>query len=415
MKVNNSNISVVTKSDLCVGCGICVDICPSHAIIVNIKGGRFVPRTNEGLCKNSKGCHRCMNACPGIGINLLEMSVKRYSEGDVSVHQDVGRFLKCYKGYSKDSEVRQRASSGGLVSQFLIWLLENKKIDGVVLTKFDKNANLKVKSFIATCKEEVLSAMGSKYAPVSFHSVINELKKAEGTKYVVVGLPCHVHGLRKLMEIDKKLNDKIVGIFSLFCSGSQTFNYTEYILKRCGGDVDHLDYLAYRQGNPTGMVAKGTDFEFKKEYHKYNAPLKATFYPRRCLLCVDMFGELADLCFGDIQVEKPNNLNFGIGCVIARDKYWLELLSEAYSSGAISISEISIEALLYKRSMAKIKKTRNASFILMLKKIGYIVPVYDSLYEARVNLRIILKYVVMRTKQFIGRHKKLWFVLPQIK
>lgn len=137
--------------------------------------------------------------------------------------------------------------------------------------------SLKVETIIASTKEDILSAKGSKYSPVSLYGVLKLLKKADGNRYVVVGLPCQVQGIRKLLDVDKKLSNKIIGVFSLFCSGSQTFNYTEYILKQCGGNVDNLEYLAYREGSPTGMVAKGKGFDFFKEYVRYNMPLKGTF------------------------------------------------------------------------------------------------------------------------------------------
>lgn len=41
-------------------------------------------------------------------------------------------------GYSEDFNIRNDSSSGGLVSRFLIWLLENHIIDGAVVTRFDK-------------------------------------------------------------------------------------------------------------------------------------------------------------------------------------------------------------------------------------------------------------------------------------
>lgn len=409
------NITYTVNNSLCTGCGICEGACHSHAISMEVKNGRFVPKVDIGLCKNGKGCHRCYDACAGLGIDLLKQAKGLFDTKETKEHELVGRYLKCYTGYSEDTRLREKAASGGMVSQFLIWLLENRKIDGAVVTRFNKDAPLKVESFIATTKEDILSAKGSKYSPVSLHKVLRAIKKAEGNKYVVVGLPCHIQGLRKLMGIDKRLSEKIVGVFSLFCSGSQTFRYTEYILKQCGGNVEDLDYLAYREGSPSGMVAKGKNFDFFREYKKYNMPLKGTFYPRRCLLCIDMFGELADINFGDIHLEDAKETGTGISAIIARDKKWLNLLQEACTEGAVHLDEISLEKLLYKRSMAKAKKTRNASFVLLLKRMGLKAPLYDSRFQPHLDSKTLLRYFAMRTKQYIGNHRMLWFLLPKIK
>lgn len=407
-----SNITYTTHHDLCTGCGICVESCPRKAINIAIDKAVFRPIVNEVICN---GCERCLKVCAGVGVKLNELSSSVFAEDGIKVDLYIGRYLQCYIGHSNDSHLRELAASGGTISQFLIWLLDNNKIDGALVTRFDKNTPLKVSSFIARSKEDILSSKGSKYSPVSLHEALNELKAADPGQYVVIGLPCHVHGVRKLMAIDKKIREKICGTFSLFCSGSQTYHYTEYILKQYGGNVDDLNYLAYREGTPTGMVARGKGFNFFAEYIKYNVPLKATFYPKRCLLCVDMFGELADVCFGDIHCDDPKEAGLGVNAVIVRNKVWQELINEAMAAGAITLNEITKERMLHKRSMASVKKERNASFVEILKKMHQPVPEYDSKYDSKVDIKICIRYMIIRIKQFVGRHKTMWFLLPKLK
>lgn len=409
---SKKSISYVVSSNICTGCGLCEYVCTKKAISISVVKGTFRPLVNESLCT---GCGRCIKACPGVGAKLNEIASSVFSEYGFKGDTYIGRYLQCYTGHSNDPFFREKAASGGVLSQLLIWLLENNKIDGVLVTRFDKSAPLKVRSFIARTKEEIISAMGSKYAPVSLHEGLSELKTANAGRYVVVGLPCHLHGVRKLMSVDKNIRDKVCGLFSLFCSGSQTFSYTEYILKQYGGNVDDLNYLAYREGSPTGMVAKGNGFNIFAQYRNYNKPLGATFYPKRCLLCVDMFGELADVSFGDIHCDDPNEAGEGIDAVIVRNNEWQDLLKDAESDGAITLNGITVERILYKRTMAPVKKGRNASFVELLKKMHQPVPEYDSKYNAKIEIKIILRYMIMRTKQFIGCHKCLWFLLPKLK
>lgn len=406
------NISTTIDSNLCVGCGLCDSICPKGAISMKVLKSVVSPAIDEDFCIQ---CGICLNACPGIGVNLLQQANVLFHDAEIQEHKYIGRYLKNYIGHSNDANLRSKAASGGALSQFLIWLLETKKIDGALVTRFDKESPLLVKSFIACTKEEIISAKGSKYSPVSLNEGLAELKKTEHSRYVIVGLPCHIQGLRKQMTFDKSLRKKVIGLFSLFCSGTQTFNYTKYILSQCGGNVKDLQYLAYREGSPSGMVAKGTNFDFFRDYSSYNVPLKSTFYPKRCLLCVDMFGELADIAFGDIHIDDPNVVETGIDALIVRNKYWQTLLQEAGESGAISLSEITVEQMLYKRTMAKVKKNRNSAFVALLNKLHIPAPCYDSGYTSKVDLKIALRYSVMRAKQFIGNHKCLWFLLPKLK
>ena len=176
-KITHSNISYTLRHGLCTGCGICQSACPSNAINITVKQGRFIPQVDDTKCKNDKGCHRCSDVCPGLGVDL-----HRY-------------------------DIRYHCASGGMVSQFLIFLLEKGYIDGAVVTAFDPKNELLVRSYIAHNREEVLQAKSSKYAPVSLHGMAQSIKQETGTRYVIVGLPCHIQGFRKLAEIDRKFRD----------------------------------------------------------------------------------------------------------------------------------------------------------------------------------------------------------------
>ncbi len=382
---------------------------------MTVKNGCFLPVVSEGTCKNDKGCHRCYDSCPGIGIDLQDCSEKSFSDFEIKENPYIGRYLQCYIGHTNDEILRESAASGGMVSQFLIWLLENRMIDGALVTGFDNNSPLKVRSYIARSKEDIINAKGSKYGPVSIHDGLKELMEADYGKFVIVGLPCHIHGIRKFLASNRKYGERIIGIFSLFCSGTQSFNYTEYILKQCGGSLKDLHYLSYREGHPSGMIAKGSSFEFFKDYNSYNRPLKSTFYPRRCLLCVDMFGELSDISFGDIHIKDKKITGVGISALIVRNRKWQTLLKDAQNDNAISLEEITENQMLENRTMASVKKSRNASFIDLLNLFHIATPRYGSSYNSKVNLKIAFRYCFMRFKQFIGKHKLLWFLLPKIK
>lgn len=57
----------IIDGELCGNCGICKDICPSHAIEITKQG----PVINELLCK---GCGICIGACPANVIHLNQWS-----------------------------------------------------------------------------------------------------------------------------------------------------------------------------------------------------------------------------------------------------------------------------------------------------------------------------------------------------
>lgn len=415
------NINYTLQNDICTGCGICEAVCPFEAIKIVVRSGRFVPQIDIRNCNNSKGCHRCYDICPGIGIDLISKAKVVFpaaSAIDTPVLEDkyIGRYYRCFTGYSNDHDIRYHSASGGMITQFLIWLLENNKIDGAVVTKFDKESPLKVKSFIASTRDEILSAKSSKYAPVSLHEAISDLKKASKGRYVVVGLPCHIESMRKLMEIDKDIREKIVGLFGIYCSGSRTFGMTEYLMQSRKICINDINYLAYRDnGCLGGMVVKGDKIDFYEDYQRYCHPLRTMFHPRRCLLCADHFAELADLSFGDIHVKPYSEDKIGINSIIIRDSSWGDLLIKAASEGVITLSCLDVSTLLKSQKMAKVKKSRNMGYILFNMRLGHIVPDFGSLYNGRLTPKIILNYVWSRLQQTIGSHKSLWWTIRFIK
>ncbi len=412
----NPNITYTIRSGLCTGCGICQGACPSDAIDFIINNGEFRPVVDNIKCKNRKGCHRCYDACPGLGVSLIDYATELYYEKNIKVDQYIGRYIHCYTGCSTDEELRFHSASGGLLSQFLIWLLNNDYVDGVVVTRFNKNSPLKVETFIATTPDDIRSAKSSKYSPVTFNHVVRDIKVATGKRYIIVGLPCHIEGLRKLMNVDSKLREKIVGLFAIYCSGTRTFNFTEYLLKSRGIDIDKIDYLAYRDnGCLGGMVVKGAGIDYYEDYQRYAHPLRTIFYPRRCLLCADHFGELADMCFGDIHVKPYSDDKIGVNSVVVRTNYWDQMLKQACENGAVTLKDLDEQMLLLSQNMAKVKKSRNIAYGLLNKKIGRVAPNYGNTYGAKINMKIVINYIRMSLERFIGRNKALWWVIPFVK
>ena len=73
-----------------------------------------------------------------------------------------------------------------MVSQFIIFLLEKGYIDGAIVTAFNASAPLKVHSYIAHNKEEVLKGKSSKYAPETKNHAIQDIKKTKGKRKIIV-------------------------------------------------------------------------------------------------------------------------------------------------------------------------------------------------------------------------------------
>jgi coenzyme F420 hydrogenase subunit beta len=428
-----TNINQTLSHDLCTGCGVCEGACPFHAISTIVKAGRFLPIIDDTKCKNDGGCHRCMDACPGVGIDLMRISKELFTDNELKEDKMVGKYLKCFTGHSNNEYIRYHCASGGMISQFLVFLLEKKYIDGAFVTAFDPANELLISSYIATTTEDILKAKGSKYAPVSLHNAVAGIKAASGTKYVIVGLPCHIQGFRKLEAIDRKFRDKVLGYFAIYCSSGRTFYLTEHVFKERGIKKENLSYFAYRDEGCLGsMVAKqrcsvrDTDSNteailykgyevYKERYQSYYHPLRSFFIPRRCLFCIDHYGELGDVCFGDIHVEPYIQDTIGVNSLVVRKKLWLNWLLEAKKEGCITLDEISVEILNSSQKMSYKKKERNGRFINLNRLLGRVMPVYDVDYLHKPTIKTLIDYIQNRFQQFLGRHRAMWWLITLLK
>ncbi len=430
------NISYTVKNNLCTGCGICQGACPSHAVSMVVHKGEFRPEIETLKCNNSKGCHRCYDVCPGMGVNLLGLARENINDDGVKEDKMVGRYLKCFAGYSNDKEIRYHSASGGMITNFLIWLLDNNLIDGAIVTKFDNRNALMVSSFIATTREDIIAARSSKYAPVTLNHAVHDIKTAPGTRFVVVGVPCHIQGFRKLMTIDKRLREKIVGLFAVYCSCGRTFNLTEFILNERNIKRENLTYFQYRDEGCLGSLKAKVSMQnellrpfnkyaerfvenneqvYKEEFQSYYHPLRSFFIPRRCLFCIDHYGELADVSFGDIHIKPYSDDKIGVNSIVVRTQKWLDLLEMCKESGCVSLKEVPFETISASQKMSFKKKGRNGAFLKIAQKLGYIVPEYDVDYLRKPTPHDWFDYMQNRVQQFIGRHKKLWWIITLAK
>ncbi len=60
----------VIDSELCIGCTLCVKICPLHEAIKMVDGTRKATITDPYKCA---GCLNCVSRCPAKAINFVEM------------------------------------------------------------------------------------------------------------------------------------------------------------------------------------------------------------------------------------------------------------------------------------------------------------------------------------------------------
>lgn len=424
MKNNNPqipNIKYTISNNLCTGCGLCEDTCPTKAITIKIKNGQFIPHIDSSLCNNKKSCHKCYDICPGIGIKLNQIASEKFSDDNIHYHNLIGYYQECFSGYSTNLNIRYHSASGGVLSQFLIWMLQKKIITGAVVTSCDPKQKLLVHTYIAHTEEEILAARSSKYTSVSLNQIIQKIKEENG-KFIIVGLPCHIQGFRKYEKKDNKFKEKILGYFGLYCSYGRTFNLTEYVFKERGIDQSSLKYFAYRDEGCLGsLVAEGINkqknksFKIVEKYQDYYHPLRSFFIPRRCLFCIDHCSELADVSFGDIHIPPYIEDKIGVNSLIVRNKTFLDFIKMARADKYLHLDTISAETVVKSQKVIYFKKMRTATYLKLDKLFRHKVPIYDIQLKDDKPIKSIIAYFITLIQIYIGGHKKLWFLIKPLK
>lgn len=405
-----ASIRAVVEDGLCTGCGFCESVCPSGAISLARRRGLYEAVVAPKRCAE---CGLCRKICPGPGVDRNRIGAALFPE-DANV-SGLGRCAACYAGHSADDATRRLGSSGGLVTGLLAWLLKTRRVDGVVTIRSVPGRPLEPKAVVIREAADLPAVGGSRYCPAHFAGVLREIGPETG-RYAFVGLPCHLHGLRKLQEVLPQFRERIPWAFGLFCSGTRTFDATEYLLDRMGIVPDSVASLVYRRGDGLGAMEVACDGGriLRREYTDYYPALRSFFIPHRCALCQDHFAELADLAFGDIQVPEFPDHRAGTGSVVARGR-GRGLLEEAAAEGAIRLAPVDRARVLASQAPQLRRKKRDVPVRLRLfRRLGISVPLDDAL-EPRPGVRATLAAwgttIVLYAERAVGRRRSLWWII----
>ena len=333
---------------------------------------------------------------------------------DLKYDNYVGHYKSLYTGHSCDDDVRYHSASGGMVTSFLIFLIDKHIIDGAIVTRYSKKDGITPEPFIARSREELIAARSSKYCPVSMERVRSLINEAQG-KFVVVGLPCHVQAFRKLAKVDSKFRTRVYGYFSIYCSSNRSFYGRDYLLKNIHVKKNDISYFAFRDDGCLGymkVISKHNgESVVKIPFIQYYGSIRSFFKPHRCLTCIDHYGELADVCFGDIHIKPYSDDHIGISSWIVRSNYWDNLFHQAADEGYIIMSPLEAEVLNFSQAGMLYPKKRRAKAVMNMDRLlGRATVKYDKELD-NPQMKDYIKEIICHMQRFVGRRRYLWFLI----
>lgn len=374
----SNNINQIVKSNLCTGCGTCVSLCPSKLIriIIDEDKGIYLPKLDEFKCNN---CGICLNVCPGREVDYKKLNLEFFGEQPNDLL--IGNYLEIHIGHSKNYDIRYNSSSGGLITQILIDALESGLIDGALVSRMNEKNPLEPEPFIAKTKSEIIEAFGSKYCPIPTNVGLKEiLESSNEEKFAVVGLPCHIHGIRKAEILDKKLKKKIKLHIGIFCGMVPNFNATTFLLKNLKIKKSEVKGISYRgRGWPGNLQIKLYDGTKKIiPYPKYWGGFLSFFFPMRCHLCYDWTSELADISFGDPWLSNITKRDkTGCSIIILKNKKATDFMNHINFKENLKLYRITSENVHKSQINSYLKKNDLKSRFKIFKTLNNKIPNYS--------------------------------------
>jgi coenzyme F420 hydrogenase subunit beta len=294
-------IQEVQKPGRCHRCGACVTFCNAvnYGALELDEDGK--PR--YGDIEKCIECGLCYSICPEID-ELEEITRQR-----VAWSAPMGRVIGTTIAQAMDSEIRERATDGGVVTALLEHLFATGRIDGAIVTK--PVGPYQRSPWLATSIEEVREAAGFFFdtshgmkhlsdAYVTYSSIeeFAPMVRKGLTRVALVGTPCQIKAFRRMEALGIVPSDSIKFCFGLFCSGNFVF-----------GDSER-EQLAQEHGFEWSDVSR---INIKEEFQVHlkkgdilRIPVEQLDFMKRyaCRFCGDYSAEFADISFGGIGAPE---------------------------------------------------------------------------------------------------------------
>ncbi len=370
--------SVVDRG-LCTGCGACVGTCPASALEMDYSLDEPEP-CQTGECTS---CGICSRVCPGADIPFPEIEERVFGRRRGPGEELVGVHCRVLSARATDEEILRAGSSGGVTSALLDFAFREGIIDGALGAGMDVARPYRTAPVLICGREGILAAAQSKYAVVP---VLSLLKRAGDFKRLaVVGLPCHVHALRKMAVLEElaSLTSKIRFVLGLFCASCPFYTGTEHLLREiCGIEPEDVASLEYRAGKwPGGLRVRSRDGrEVTVDRHQYVYHFLVFYSRDRCQMCYDWSNEVADISLGDRWTPQTGE-GAGLNTVIVRSETGGELYDLACKKGFVDSEDITLESVL--RSGA-LEAKKHAGMYRLQRRMAKNWPVPEYHYPPRI-------------------------------
>ena len=190
----------------------------------------WLPWVSQERCKD---CGTCLAVCPACGLDFSKTAWWRLANEGAPAPDFLGPWRGLWFGWAADEEIRYQGASGGVATAILLGALADQLIDAAVVVRPSQGNALAMEPFVARTAEQIAACRGSKYNMVALNSALREVLANPG-RYALVGLPCHIQGLRLAQRRDRRLREGVVLALGIFCGWSAEPRATALAARRLG-------------------------------------------------------------------------------------------------------------------------------------------------------------------------------------
>jgi len=263
--------------------------------------------------------------------------------------------------------------------------------------------------FIAYNDNDLIRAQGSKYCPVPSLAKLKLLLQGKlKQKFVFVGTPCQIAGLRLLQNEYPELKTTIPLTIGNFCGGFKDMRETRKLIQRQGIDPSDITFFRYRGGGqPGSMLIRTRDDQQKALPYPDYAKLTGIRKYYRCRVCVDATAELSDFSCGDAWIERFLSTGQGWSILMTRSETAEAIAKEMRKQNLISCEVISLDELKKSQSgNLTSKKARQSARRKFCRLLRLPLPDYDGGYREK-SSQIMLEMKVFMSHSIFDLSEKL--------
>jgi coenzyme F420-reducing hydrogenase beta subunit len=377
-KKNIMSIKKVVEGGYCIGCGLCNNSLDQKTEIKFDKFGQYQLTSKDSQPLDDSENSKALEVCPFSGKGPDENDIGKLDYNESSNHDHrIGYYKNLYVSHVKNREERKKSTSGGIITFIAKQLLERKLVDYVVHVKKDESedSNAMFSYGISDNINELERNTKSRYYPIEMSKVVETMRDIPG-KYLVIGLPCFIKGIKRLAAIDSIINERVKFTIGLVCGHLKSKGFSEMYAVQSGILPEKLRNIDFRVKNDTGtartysVLVEGDDKSVVKRSNEfYGTHWGYNFFRySACDYCDDVFAETADISVGDAWLDGYIDDPMGNSVVVVRNNTIGLIVKEAQQNNLLFTESISAD-LAAKSQAGGIRDRRSGlSFRLYLKQ-----------------------------------------------